>query len=191
MDNMIEAFIGQEGGDGLGLIWLLLPLLCCMLSMGGRGEKPVGTSRERDNFYTTQEIEEAFGVVEERINKWRFEAKDRSDDQGGIVSTIRNFLGRGAPPERFQEKDKEPPRLISLNDATGQVYFEFTEVSDGGTVVTATYGSQLKDRVAKLKADMPLKIPATPIGLNCPSCGKPVQKDFELCPYCGETLIKE
>lgn len=187
---MIETLVSQEGGGGLDLIWLLLPLLCCMLSMGGRGERPTGTGRERDNFYTTQEIEEVFSVVEERVNKWRFDAKERSEGQGGITSTIRNLLG-GSPGERFQEKEKEPPRLLSMDDATGPLYFEFTEVEDGGTVVTVTYGSQLKDRVVRLKADMPLKIPATPIGLNCPSCGKPVQKDFQLCPYCGEELIKE
>ena len=89
------------------------------------------------------------------------------------------------------EKEKTPPRLISLSDATGPVYFEFTEVEGGGTVVKATYGSALKGRVAKLKATLPLKVPATPIGLSCPSCGKPVLKEFNLCPYCGTELIKE
>jgi len=58
-------------------------------------------------------------------------------------------------------------------------------------VVKATYNSALKGRVAKLKAVLPLKIPATPVGLNCPSCGKPVLREFNLCPYCGSKLIKE
>jgi uncharacterized OB-fold protein len=45
--------------------------------------------------------------------------------------------------------------------------------------------------MAKLKADLPLRIPATPVGHRCPACGKPVLPEFNVCPYCGEKIIKE
>lgn len=189
---MILSLISQEGGGGLDLIWWILPVLCCFLAMGQRGEeKPRESEKERENFYTTLNIDEVYESVEERAAQWRQEAKEKGEERGGIVSTVRKLLGGGPPPDRFTERDKQPPRLYSLNDSTGAVYFEFTEVEGGGTVVKATYSPVLKGRVSKLKADLPLKIPAPPVGLKCPSCGKPVHEEFNLCPYCGTQLIKE
>jgi hypothetical protein len=187
---LILAFVGQEGGGGFDIIWLLLPLLCCLMSMGQRGERAPESLREIDSFYTTQNIQETYDRIEEEIAQWRLEAAQKREPEG-IVASVRKLLGGGSPTERFIEKEKTPPRLISLNDSSGPVYFEFTEVESEGTVVKATYGSALKGRVAKLKTALPLKVPATPIGLKCPSCGKPVLREFNLCPYCGAELIKE
>jgi hypothetical protein len=161
-----------------------------MMTMGQRGDKPQEARADSDSFYTGQDIQESFGRIEEEVSKWRLEAQEKREPEG-IVSSVRRLLGGGAQAERFVEKEKTPPRLLSLSDATGPVYFEFTEVEGGGTVVKATYGSALKGRVAKLKAGLPLKVPATPVGLKCPSCGKPVLREFNLCPYCGAELIKE
>jgi len=188
---MITSFIGQEGGGGFDFIWLLLPLICCLMARGQQGEKPQETGKESDSFYTTQGIQESFENIEKEINKWRQEALEKKDEPEGFTARIGNLLRRGPPPERFVEKENNPPRLISLADTSGSIYFEFTEVEGGGTVVKATYGSVLKERIAKLKTGLPLKVPATPIGLNCPSCGKPVLREFNLCPYCGSELIKE
>ena len=186
---MILSLVGQEGGGGFDIIWLLLPLVCCMM-MGQRGDKPQEARAESDSFYTSQDIQESFGRIEEEVSRWRLEAQEKREPEG-LVSSVRRLLGGGAQAERFVEKEKAPPRLLSLSDATGPVYFEFTEVEGGGTVVKATYGSALKGRVAKLKAGLPLKVPAAPVGLKCPSCGKPVLREFNLCPYCGAELIKE
>jgi len=100
-------------------------------------------------------------------------------------------LSRGRTEERFVAKEAISPRLYRMNDRSGPIYFELTEVEGGGTVVKTTYNSSIKGRMAKFKAGLPLKIPATPIGNRCPSCGKPVLPEFILCPYCGEKLIRE
>ena len=71
-------------------------------------------------------------------------------------------------------------------DRTGPIYFEFTEVEGGGTVVKATYNSNIKARVTRFKAKQPLRIPAVPIGGRCPACGMATLPEFKLCPYCGE-----
>ncbi len=160
------------------------------MTMGQRGDKPQETGPESDSFYTTQGIQESFGKVEEEVSKWRLEAQEKREPEG-LVPRVKRLLGGGTQTERFVEKEKTPPRLLSLSDTTGPIYFEFTEVEGGGTVVKATYGSTLKGRLARFKADLPLKIPATPIGLKCPSCGKPVLREFNVCPYCGTELIKE
>jgi len=109
----------------------------------------------------------------------------------GIASILSRVLRGRQSAERFVEKENTPPRLLSLTDSSGSIYFEFTEVEGGGTVVKATYARSIKGRVAKLKTELPLKIPATPVGLKCPSCGKPVLREFNMCPYCGSELIKE
>ena len=187
---LIPPLVGQEGGGGLDIMWLLLPLLCCMMTMGQRGEKPQEAKPITESFYSTQDIDESYRRIEETVSGWRLEAQEKREPEGPLAS-VRKLLGRGAPAERFAEKERTPPRLLSLSDSTGPINFEFTEVEGGGTVVKATYGSALKGRVAKLKAMLPLKIPVAPIGLNCPSCGKSVLRGFNLCPYCGSDLIKE
>jgi hypothetical protein len=188
---MIPFFIGQEGGGGIDFIWLLLPIVCCLFTMGQRGEKPQEAGKETESFYTPQSIQESFSNIEEETTKWRLEAKEKKEAPEGVMASLMKVLRGGTPPERFVEKEKNLPRLLSLADSSGSIFFEFTEVEGGGTVVKTTYNSILKERIAKLKAGLPLKVPAAPIGLNCPSCGKPVLREFNLCPYCGTKLIKE
>jgi hypothetical protein len=187
--EMILALIGQDGGGGFDFIWLLIPLLCCTMTMG-RGEKPQDSGSESESFYTPQDINKSFEKIENEVEQWRIAAQEQKKPEG-LVSSLTNRLRGGTQEARFVEKEKNPPRLISLTDASGPIFFEFTEVEGGGTVVKATYGSSLKGRIAKLKAVLPLKIPVAPVGLNCPSCGKAVLRDFNLCPYCGSKLIKE
>lgn len=188
--RMILSLIGQEGGS-YDFLWYLLPLLCCLMAMGQRGESPQEAGTESESFYTTQDIKDAFDRIEEEVAKWRQDALERKETSRGIASTLRRVLGGGQPAERFVENENTPPRLLSLTDSSGSIYFEFTEVEGGGTVVRATYARSIKGRVATLKTKLPLKIPATPVGLKCPSCGKPVLQEFNLCPYCGSKLIKE
>jgi hypothetical protein len=188
---VILSLIGQEGGGGLDLIWYLLPVLCCLMTMGQRGEKPQEVGTESESFYTTQDIQESFGKIEEEVAKWRLEAAEKKEASRGVTSSIRNLLGGGRSQERFVENENNPPRLLRLTDSSGPIYFELTEVEGGGTVVKATYARAIKRMVATFKAGLSLKIPATPVGLKCPSCGKPVLREFNLCPYCGSELIKE
>lgn len=161
------------------------------MMMGQRGEKPQITASESESFYTTQGIQESFNEVEEAVARWRLETQEKKGSEGLIASLRKIMDGGGPPAERFVEEEKTPPRLYSLSDSSGPIYFEFTEVEGGGTVVKATYSLVIKSRVATLKAGLPLKVPASPIGSNCPSCGKPVLREFNLCPYCGTRLIEE
>jgi hypothetical protein len=189
--NIISLFIGQDGGGVFDFIWLLLPFLCCLMAMGPRGEKPQESGRETELFYNTQGINKSFEEVEKEVDNWIREAREDKKDPQGVLPSLRRLLGERAPPERFVEIEKNPPRLYSLEDPTGPIYFEFTEVEGGGTVVKATFDFSLKEKVAKLKAGLPLKIPSTPVGLKCPSCGQSILQEYNLCPYCGSELIKE
>ncbi|HHH41696.1 MAG TPA: zinc ribbon domain-containing protein [Chloroflexi bacterium] len=40
-----------------------------------------------------------------------------------------------------------------------------------------------------IQAGPPAPPPASPPGKTCPSCGRTVQEDWQLCPYCGESLV--
>lgn len=160
-----------------------------MLMMGQRGESSGSSSLISDSFYTRHEIQEAFDNVEGEVSRWKTDAEGRPAP-GGILAMVRRLLGGGAPKERFAMSEQIPPRLMRLSDATGPLYFEFTEVEGGGTVVKITYDSALKSRVAKLKTILPVRVPATPVELKCPECGKPILKEFNLCPYCGHRLTQ-
>ena len=187
---MIFPLIAQEG-LGSNWLWYLLPLACCLLTMTQRGEDYSQSAQDSDTFYTSLSIEDSFKEVDDRIELWRIDAKENESNEKGIAASIRKMIGGRKKTERFTVVDKTAPRLLNLNDVTGSIYFEFTPVEDGGTVVKVTYSQLLRGRMKRMKADLPVKIPATPIGLKCPSCGKPVLHEFNLCPYCGTKLIKE
>jgi hypothetical protein len=189
---LIEAFVNQEGTGGLDVFWMILPLLCCFMAMasarGGGGAKTTETVSE--SWYTVQDIESAYKAIENAVAEWRREAEERAE------ASKRGFLGlgglfEGKPKDRFVVKETVPSRLYRLSDSSGPIYFELTEVEGGGTVVKATFSSELRSKMAKFKARLPLKIPAAPVGNRCPACGKPVLPEFNLCPYCGEKIIKE
>lgn len=196
MGNMVmwlQSLVHQEGGGGLDLFWILLPLICCMLAMGQRGEERT-SQREpvTESWYTHQDIESTYNAIEEETAEWRRQVEAAQETQESLTSRIKSIIGGGREPaERFTVKEANPPRLLQLDDRSGPIYFEMTEVEGGGTVVKATYSNAVKSRIAKFKSSLPLKIPAAPVGNRCPSCGKSVLPEFKLCPYCGEKLITE
>ncbi len=188
---LISSMVAQEGGGGLDLIWWILPLLCCMLA-GQQRERAPTRDTVTENWYTVQGIEEAYAAIEARAAEWREEALAAKPASDSLMSKVSNALGGGGREvDRFVERDATPPRLYRMADRMGPIYFELTEVEGGGTVVKATYSPAIKVRMAKLKADLPLRIPATPVGHRCPACGKPVLPEFNVCPYCGEKMIEE
>jgi hypothetical protein len=190
----MEALVSQEGNGGLDIFWILLPLLCCVLFMaqgrGGGGKGDAAQETVSESWYTAQDTEATYKTIEAAAAGWRGEAEEKREASKGILSSLRGVLGGGRPEDRFAVKETIPPRLFRMSDPTGPIYFELTEVVGGGTVVKATFSSQLKSKMAKFKAGLPLKIPAAPIGNRCPACGKPVLPEFNLCPYCGEKMIK-
>ena len=185
---MVPPNVNQ--GNGFDILWLILPILCCVLMMTQSRSEPKAEAprTEAESWYTTQNIEETYKSIEDETAEWRKKAQERGERSGSFLSRLRG--GTPKPEERFVVQETIPPRLLRLTDAiAGPVYFELTEVEGGGTVVKATYGSSIKRQVAEFKAKSPLKIPAAPIGNRCPSCGKAVLPEFILCPYCGEKLI--
>jgi len=162
-----------------------------MMTRGQREEQSAERLTVTDSWYTTQDIEATYKVIEAVAAEWRKEQEDRREEPKSMTDRLRGILGSRRDDESFVVKETIFPRLYMMNDGTGSIYFELTEVVGGGTVVKATYGSQIKRRMAKFKAGLPLEIPATPIGKRCPSCGKPVLPEFSLCPYCGEELLKK
>lgn len=188
---LISAIISQGEGGGLDIMWVLLPILCCLMMMTQRGERTPPRESVTESWFTTQDIEATFQAIQEETSRWRKEIEERMVEPKSLMSKLRGALGGGRERERFVVKEESPPRLHLMDDSTGPIYFELIEVEGGGTVVKATYNSSIKRRMAKFKAGLPLKIPAAPIGNRCPSCGKPVLPEFNVCPYCGEKLIKE
>jgi len=190
----IEALVSQEGGGIFDVLWLILPILLCLMLMGrGRGGGGGGGAAQEtvsESWYTAQDIETTFKTIEATVAEWRKEAEEKRETSKGVLSSLRGVLGGGKPEDRFAVKETIPPRLYRMSDPTGPIYFELTEVVGGGTVAKATFSSQLKSKMAKFKASLPLKIPAAPVGNRCPACGKPVLPEFNLCPYCGEKIIK-
>ncbi|MEM2127332.1 MAG: zinc ribbon domain-containing protein [Candidatus Bathyarchaeia archaeon] len=187
---MLPPFVDQGATD---ILWLILPLLCCAMMMAQpRGGAAPQRESVTETWYTVQNIEETFKAIENVTSEWRREAEERMREGGGSFSSrFRRAFGGGKVEARFVVREAVPPRLFRMDDSSGPIYFELTEVEGGGTVVKATYDSSLKSRIAKFKASQPLRIPAPPISDRCPSCGKPVLKEFNLCPYCGEKLIRE
>jgi hypothetical protein len=190
---MIPPFVGQEGG-GVDWVTLLLPVLVCVMCMGqSRGESaPQGGKTETESWYTPQGIEEVYAAIVAEATEWRKKEEEKaSASSEPIISRLRGVLGGRRVQARFEVKEEMAPRLYRMADKTGPVYFEFTEVEDGGTVVKATYDSSIKARITRFKANQPLKIPAIPVSKRCQVCGKPVLPEFVVCPYCGEKLHEE
>jgi hypothetical protein len=193
IDMFLESLINQEGTGSFDLFWILVPLLCCVIFFQGRrNDGGGGAAKETvsESWYTVQDIETTFRTIEATVAEWRKEANEKMETSKGILSNLKDAFGRGKLEDRFVTKETISPRLYRLTDPTGPIFFELIEVAGGGTVVKATFGSDLRGKMAKFKANLPLKIPATPIGNRCPACGKPVLPDFKICPYCGEKIIE-
>jgi hypothetical protein len=190
----IEALVNQEATGSLDILWIILPLILCFMLMGqGRGGGGKGDSTNEtvsESWYTPKDNETTYKTIEAAVTEWRKESEEKRETSKGVLSSLGGLLGGGKPMDRFIVKETIPPRLYRLSDSTGPIYFELTEVEGGGSVVKTTFNSGIKNKMAKFKASLPLKIPATPIGNRCPACGKPVLPEFNLCPYCGEKIIK-
>ncbi|HUS77788.1 MAG TPA: hypothetical protein VM050_03910 [Patescibacteria group bacterium] len=188
---MSSSLVGQ-GVDIFDVLLIALPFLALYLYFTqGRGEKLPEGETMTDMWYTPQGVGETYEAVLGVIEEWREEEAETEPRSSGRLSGLLRGLARRRSEPRFVEREKDSPRLYRMLDRTGPIYFEFTEVEGGGTVVKATYNSNIKARVTRFKARQPLRIPAVPLGSRCPACGKATLPEFNLCPYCGEALIKE
>ncbi len=173
----------------------LLPILVCVMCMGqsqGGDRAPQGGNTETESWYTPQGIDEAYAAIVAEAAEWRKKEEERASTASeSITAKLGRDLRGGREQARFEVKEEIAPRLYRMADRSGPVYFELTEVEEGGTVVKATYDSSIKARVTRFKAEQPLKIPAIPVSKRCQACGKPVLPEFVVCPYCGEKLHEE
>jgi len=187
---MIPPFVGQAGGGIDWLTWLLPGLLCLMCmgqSQGGtRASQREGI--ETESWYTNQGIDETYATIVTEVAEWREKVSTASES---ITSKLRRVLQGRREQARFEVKEEIAPRLYRMVDRSGPMFFELTEVEEGGTVVKATYDFSIKARVTRFKAGQPLKIPTIPVSKRCQVCGKPVLPEFVVCPYCGEKLHEE
>jgi len=167
---------------------LLLPLLvCCMLPMIMRMfRKPspsTGAITEVDTWFTSYGINEAFDMVKGHISSWRSQKESEPASKSKF-----SLFGSKPPPERFVASESIPPRLLKFSDPVeGDLTFEFTETEAGGTAIRVNYYPHLKDRVQKMRASFPLKVPFV-AGTPCATCGKTVLPEFNICPFCGQRI---
>jgi len=158
-----------------------------MLSRGGGGQPGPTATRESDLWFTPQKIDEVYEIIEKEVDSWRVEAEEKDAKPKSFIERLRS---RGKKEPRFNVIKSVAPRLYTSRDpVVGAIDFELIEVEGGGTTVKATYGLAAKSRILDFKARSPLKIPLAPIGNNCPTYGKSVLREFQVCPYCGQKLI--
>ncbi len=173
--------------DGSSFLFLLPLLVCCMvpfiMRMFQRQAPSSVAPTEMDTWFSSYEIKEAFEKVNDHVTKWRSQSKREPTSQSQF-----SFFGRKPPPERFAASGSVSPRLLKFSDPLeGNVAFEFTETEAGGTAIRVNYNPRLKDRLQKMRASFPLKIPMA-AGTPCEACGKPVLPDFKACPFCGQKI---
>ena len=190
---MIFPFFGESNGGDFDLLSTLLPIICCviaipLISRSGGGQPSQASTRESDLWYTTQNIAEAYDSITKEVDSWRVKAEEEDAKPRSFISKLTK---RGKKGPRYVVREAIAPRLITIRDpVVGTIEFELIDVEEGGTTVKASYGSATKNRIVTFKARSPLKIPRVPIGDNCTSCGKAVLREFTLCPYCGQKLIR-
>ena len=174
---------------------LLLPALLCLMCMGqsqGGERASQGEGIETESWYTPQGIDEAYATIVTETAEWRKNEEEKASMASeSITSKLRRVLRVRREQARFEVKEEIAPRLYRMADRSGPMYFELTEVEEGGTVVKATYNSSIKAIVTRFKAGQPLKIPTIPVSKRCQVCSKPVLPEFVVCPYCGEKLHEE
>lgn len=192
MFTLITSLVSQgEGGGGIELIYWILPAICLIITFFQPKREKV-SEREMlvESWFTPQGIDEAYSTIFAEMDVWRSTEATKTPP-ASMITRVQNIIKPRSSKERFVIKEELPPRLYRMEDTSGPLFFELTSVEGGGTVVRTMYNYAIKARMARFRANQPAKIPAVPIGLNCPSCGKPVLQEFVVCPYCTEKLIKE
>jgi hypothetical protein len=180
---LLKPIINQNGG-GLDILLILLPLVCCILALGqprGRGSR----KRVTNSWYTTLDIQPAFEKLIKEVEIWRKEMMEVKEEN--MVNKLRNFIVGGGREERYRMKKMLSPRLYLLEDISGPIYFELTEVEGGGTIVTTSNDASINYGILKLMENLP-KLSLKEFSNTCPECEKPVTEGSKLCPYCGKEL---
>ena len=139
---MIFPFFGESNGGEFDLLSTLLPIICCaiaipLISRSGGGQSSRPHTGESDLWYMTQNIDEAYETINKEVDSWREKAEEEDAKPKSLFSKLTRG-GKKGP--RFVVKESIAPRLITIGDPVlGVIYFELTEVEEGGTTVKASY----------------------------------------------------
>ena len=164
--------------------YLPLLLICCMLPllMGRGGQQQSQTpSTEMDIWFTSYTTQEAYDTVVKATNELREKAETAAKAKKSRFS----FLRRGRK-DRYTVDQTIPPNLHKIADGNdGLIQFEFSDAELGGTQVKTTFTRRYKSFIQNVKTTMPpRKLVAVNIPI-CPSCGRPKQPEWQVCPYDG------
>lgn len=170
----------------LGGLEQLLPmlLLCCMipLFMGRRGDSEGQMiSTQMDIWFTDYTNQEAFDT----ITKATDELREKAMAEAAAKKSRFSFLRRGKKERYTVDQDVSPHvyRVADGND--GPMNFEISAAEGGGTQVKATFTPRTRNFVQGLKTNMPpRKLVAANVTV-CPTCGRPKQPEWQVCPYDG------
>lgn len=173
------------------LSWLIPLTLCLVLiAIPRRPAQDPQEKRESDSWYITCGIQEAYDAIAEEAEEWRKTTESRKP------KSRFSFPSRKKPTP-FVVNKADPPTHYAVDIAErGEISFELTQVTKDGTLVRLAYDSRARRLIQNFKAKRYLT-PLTPIRVPpsapnvCPSCGKEILPDFNLCPFCGTKLRQE
>jgi hypothetical protein len=186
---ILISLIGQGDWGGYDPIFWILPILFCMYSLQqSKKNRYPGKEKLIESWYTTLDIETVYNLTREEIEGWREKATKPLTSARSVIKSLRTPKDERT---RFIIKEEKPPRLLRVKDSKDPMFFELSEVDEGGTVIRITYNNRHKAKIARFKASLPIRIPTVPMGTICQSCERSVLSEYIICPYCGDKIHKD
>ena len=76
-----------------------------------------------ETWYTTNDIEKAYGLIKEKFEEWR-RAEKASQASDSIISRFRGFLSGSNSDKRFVVREEIPPRLYRVLNKGGEAFLQ-------------------------------------------------------------------
>lgn len=133
-----------------------------------------------DIWFTSYTSQEAYDTAVKATDELREKVMAEAATKKSRLPSLR----RGKK-ERYTVEQNVPPHLYRLMDDDGLMLFEFSDAEGGGIQVKTTFTSRTKAFMQGLKTKMPTRKLLVPTVTVCPSCGKPREAEWQICPYCG------
>ncbi|HVO85697.1 MAG TPA: hypothetical protein VMT06_01080 [Candidatus Eisenbacteria bacterium] len=116
--------------------------------------------------------------VEAFLNQILSEAKTQTDVEGQLLENKSEVLDA-----MFETVESSSETLAQVKDLVGNVRIEAKEIQPLKETL-----EKIKTEISNLRKEI-RKIDEKPtVQSICPACGKPLMPEFNLCPYCGETI---
>lgn len=179
--------INVQAGSSDFLTLILVVMLCCMLPvMFRQPSAPKEADLETDSWYISGGAQATYDTVVNEVDDWR---KKYTPTRKSILSSLSR-----RKPKIFDVTNSVPPRLFTVTDEkVGKITFEFADMDGGNTSVKAAYAPSARMLLQNFKAKMPIKVALpnqAPVAAPrvCPNCGKEMQPDYKICPFCETKL---